>query len=45
MHIYTPLSNKAIKRRIVAPNHSSLNRRTYTETEENPANSSAAMYV
>lgn len=43
MQIYTPLSNKAIKRRKVAPNHSSINRRTYTETDENPANSATAM--
>ncbi|EAS00330.2 Serine/Threonine kinase domain protein (macronuclear) [Tetrahymena thermophila SB210] len=45
MQIYTPLSSKAIKRRLVAPNHSSLNRRTYTESEEIPISSAAAMYT
>ncbi|KAL4455024.1 hypothetical protein ABPG74_006406 [Tetrahymena malaccensis] len=45
MQIYTPLSSKAIKRRLVAPNHSSLNRRTYTESEEIPISSAAAIYT
>ncbi|KAL4503310.1 hypothetical protein ABPG72_000916 [Tetrahymena utriculariae] len=45
MQIYTPLSSKAIKRRLVAPNYSSLNRRTYTESEEIPISSAAAMYT